>query len=33
MWRLPERTFDMRMGLSVPPRRRFIQMHAKEVCI
>jgi len=26
-----DRTFDMLMGKSVPPRRRFIQTHAKEV--
>jgi len=26
-----DRTFDMLMGQSVPPRRRFIQTHAKEV--
>jgi DNA gyrase subunit B len=26
-----DRTFDMLMGASVPPRRRFIQTHAKEV--
>jgi DNA gyrase subunit B len=26
-----DRTFDMLMGSSVPPRRRFIQTHAKEV--
>jgi len=26
-----DRTFDMLMGPSVPPRRRFIQTHAKEV--
>jgi len=25
------RTFDMLMGSSVPPRRRFIQTHAHEV--
>jgi DNA gyrase subunit B len=26
-----DRTFDMLMGASVPPRRRFIQTHASEV--
>jgi DNA gyrase subunit B len=26
-----DRTFDMLMGSSVPPRRRFIQTHAKDV--
>ena len=26
-----DRTFDMLMGSEVPPRRRFIQTHAKEV--
>jgi DNA gyrase subunit B len=26
-----DRTFDMLMGKSVPPRRRFIQTHANEV--
>jgi DNA gyrase subunit B len=26
-----DRTFSMLMGSSVPPRRRFIQSHAKEV--
>jgi len=26
-----DRTFDMLMGSKVPPRRRFIQTHAKEV--
>jgi len=26
-----DRTFDMLMGSQVPPRRRFIQTHAKEV--
>jgi DNA gyrase subunit B len=26
-----DRTFDMLMGASVPPRKRFIQTHAKEV--
>jgi DNA gyrase subunit B len=26
-----DHTFDMLMGASVPPRRRFIQTHAKEV--
>ncbi|HCU57585.1 MAG TPA: hypothetical protein DF984_05070, partial [Anaerolineaceae bacterium] len=26
-----DRTFDMLMGAKVPPRRRFIQTHAKEV--
>jgi DNA gyrase subunit B len=26
-----DRTFDMLMGSSVPPRRRFIQTHAKSV--
>jgi DNA gyrase subunit B len=26
-----DRTFDMLMGAAVPPRRRFIQTHAKEV--
>ena len=26
-----DKTFDMLMGKSVPPRRRFIQTHAKEV--
>ena len=26
-----DRTFDMLMGSSVPPRRRFIQTHASEV--
>jgi DNA gyrase subunit B len=26
-----DRTFDMLMGSSVPPRRRFIQTHAREV--
>ena len=26
-----DRTFDILMGSSVPPRRRFIQTHAKEV--
>ena len=26
-----DRTFDMLMGSSVPPRRRFIQSHASEV--
>jgi DNA gyrase subunit B len=26
-----DRTFDMLMGPAVPPRRRFIQTHAKEV--
>jgi DNA gyrase subunit B len=26
-----DQTFDMLMGKSVPPRRRFIQTHAKEV--
>ncbi|HLE14618.1 MAG TPA: toprim domain-containing protein, partial [Anaerolineales bacterium] len=26
-----DRTFDMLMGSAVPPRRRFIQTHAKEV--
>jgi DNA gyrase subunit B len=26
-----DRTFDMLMGASVPPRRRFIQTHATEV--
>ena len=26
-----DRTFDMLMGSNVPPRRRFIQTHAKEV--
>jgi len=26
-----DRTFDMLMGSLVPPRRRFIQTHAKEV--
>jgi DNA gyrase subunit B len=26
-----DRTFDMLMGRQVPPRRRFIQTHAKEV--
>ena len=26
-----DRTFDMLMGKSVPPRKRFIQTHAKEV--
>ena len=26
-----DRTFDMLMGSSVPPRRRFIQTHAHEV--
>ncbi len=26
-----DRTFDMLMGASVPPRRRFIQTHAHEV--
>ena len=27
----PACAFDMLMGPSVPPRRRFIQTHAKEV--
>jgi DNA gyrase subunit B len=26
-----DRTFDMLMGSSVPPRKRFIQTHAKSV--
>jgi DNA gyrase subunit B len=26
-----DRTFDMLMGAAVPPRRRFIQTHAREV--
>jgi DNA gyrase subunit B len=26
-----DRVFDMLMGSAVPPRRRFIQTHAKEV--
>ncbi len=26
-----DQTFDMLMGSEVPPRRRFIQTHAKEV--
>ena len=26
-----DRTFDMLMGKSVPPRKRFIQTHAREV--
>ena len=26
-----DRTFDMLMGPEVPPRRRFIQTHAKDV--
>jgi DNA gyrase subunit B len=26
-----DRVFDMLMGASVPPRRRFIQTHAKNV--
>jgi DNA gyrase subunit B len=26
-----DRTFDMLMGASVPPRRKFIQTHAKSV--
>ena len=26
-----DRTFDMLMGSAVPPRRRFIQTHAKDV--
>ena len=26
-----DRTFDMLMGSAVPPRRKFIQTHAKEV--
>ena len=26
-----DRVFDMLMGASVPPRRRFIQTHAKSV--
>ncbi len=26
-----DRTFDMLMGSSVPPRKRFIQTHANEV--
>jgi DNA gyrase subunit B len=26
-----DRTFDMLMGEAVPPRRRFIQTHAREV--
>jgi DNA gyrase subunit B len=26
-----DRTFDMLMGASVPPRKRFIQTHAREV--
>jgi DNA gyrase subunit B len=26
-----DRTFDMLMGEAVPPRRRFIQTHAKDV--
>jgi len=26
-----DRTFDMLMGESVPPRRKFIQTHAREV--
>jgi len=26
-----DRTFDMLMGSSVPPRKRFIQTHAKNV--
>ncbi|MBN2085620.1 MAG: DNA topoisomerase IV subunit B, partial [Anaerolineales bacterium] len=26
-----DRTFDMLMGAAVPPRRRFIQTHAKDV--
>jgi DNA gyrase subunit B len=26
-----DRTFDMLMGSSVPPRRRFIQTHAESV--
>jgi DNA gyrase subunit B len=26
-----DRTFDMLMGSAVPPRRRFIQTHAREV--
>ena len=28
---IADRTFDMLMGAAVPPRRRFIQTHAKEV--
>ena len=27
----PIKTFDMLMGDEVPPRKRFIQTHAKEV--
>jgi len=26
-----DRTFDMLMGAAVPPRRRFIQTHARDV--
>jgi DNA gyrase subunit B len=26
-----DRTFDMLMGAAVPPRKRFIQTHAKDV--
>ncbi|MCB0228030.1 MAG: hypothetical protein KDH90_02660, partial [Anaerolineae bacterium] len=26
-----DRTFDMLMGSAVPPRKRFIQTHAKQV--
>jgi DNA gyrase subunit B len=26
-----DRTFDMLMGSSVPPRKRFVQTHAREV--
>ena len=26
-----DRTFDMLMGAAVPPRKRFIQTHAREV--
>jgi DNA gyrase subunit B len=26
-----DRTFDMLMGSAVPPRKRFIQTHAREV--
>jgi DNA gyrase subunit B len=26
-----DRTFDMLMGSAVPPRRRFIQTHARDV--
>ena len=28
---LADRTFDMLMGSAVPPRRKFIQTHAREV--